>query len=389
MKKTLLYASPFQPMRSGISDYSEILIYGLREFFDITLLIDNYKLENKQLYKDFKVKIYKKDKIDFKFFDFKIYNIGNQPDYHSYIYECALHYPGMIILHDFILYYLVVGYYINKSNFYSKIYEIGGPKALSLIKEPMKNSKNPLLYKEIAPLLPLNIELLKSDNFFMVHSKYTLKRIMEEVKDKKGVVKINHIELTKNIEIIEKKKLFDQYCIDKDTFLLCSFGYIDPSKSNDIVCEVVRKINNKSDKKITYLMVGEGDYIDKYLEKYIKKTGFVDIATFNSFIHHCNLVINLRENCMGETSGAVIRAMGLGKPCIISDLGWFSELPDYAVIKISNTNCKEELYKRIEILIKDHKIMETMSKKAKSYIKNNYSASKVCKAIYDFLNITK
>src|SRR5262249_53236079 len=37
---------------------------------------------------------------------------------------------------------------------------------------------------------------------------------------------------------------------------------------------------------------------------------------------------------MGETSGSVIRALALGKPVLASDVGWFSELPDGAALKI-------------------------------------------------------
>jgi hypothetical protein len=37
---------------------------------------------------------------------------------------------------------------------------------------------------------------------------------------------------------------------------------------------------------------------------------------------------------MGETSGSVIRAMSLGKALIVSDVGWFAELPDDAVLKV-------------------------------------------------------
>jgi hypothetical protein len=37
---------------------------------------------------------------------------------------------------------------------------------------------------------------------------------------------------------------------------------------------------------------------------------------------------------MGETSGSVIRALSLGKPLLVSDVGWFSELPNDAVLKI-------------------------------------------------------
>jgi hypothetical protein len=38
---------------------------------------------------------------------------------------------------------------------------------------------------------------------------------------------------------------------------------------------------------------------------------------------------------MGETSGSVIRALSLGKPLVVSDVGWFAELPDDVAAKIA------------------------------------------------------
>ena len=53
-----------------------------------------------------------------------------------------------------------------------------------------------------------------------------------------------------------------------------------------------------------------------------------------SLMAACDVLVNLRYPTMGETSGSVIRALGLGKPLLVSDVGWFSELPDDVVLKI-------------------------------------------------------
>jgi glycosyltransferase involved in cell wall biosynthesis len=37
---------------------------------------------------------------------------------------------------------------------------------------------------------------------------------------------------------------------------------------------------------------------------------------------------------MGETSAAAIRALSLGKPLVVSNVGWFSELPDSVAAKV-------------------------------------------------------
>jgi glycosyltransferase involved in cell wall biosynthesis len=53
-----------------------------------------------------------------------------------------------------------------------------------------------------------------------------------------------------------------------------------------------------------------------------------------SLLAACDVVVNLRYPTMGETSGSVIRALSLGKPLVVSEVGWFSELPDDAVLKV-------------------------------------------------------
>jgi glycosyltransferase involved in cell wall biosynthesis len=48
----------------------------------------------------------------------------------------------------------------------------------------------------------------------------------------------------------------------------------------------------------------------------------------------CDVLVNLRYPTMGETSGSVIRALALGRPLLVSDVGWFTELSDDAVLKV-------------------------------------------------------
>ena len=53
-----------------------------------------------------------------------------------------------------------------------------------------------------------------------------------------------------------------------------------------------------------------------------------------SLMAACDVLVNLRSPTMGETSGSVIRGLSLGKAMLVSDLGWFSELPDDVALKV-------------------------------------------------------
>jgi glycosyltransferase involved in cell wall biosynthesis len=53
-----------------------------------------------------------------------------------------------------------------------------------------------------------------------------------------------------------------------------------------------------------------------------------------SLMAACDVLVNLRSPTMGETSGAVIRGLSLGKAMLVSDVGWFSELPDGVALRV-------------------------------------------------------
>lgn len=384
-KPTLLYASPFPPKKSGISDYSTELVKALSSIFDITLYIDNYEITDDSL-SEFPVVRHWVDFVDYDSYDYRIYNIGNQPDFHAYIYDAAINHPGMIIMHDFMLYFLFVGYYQKRNELYSKVYDTAGVDGFLKIKHAVKkNGTNLLEQKNMASALALNEELLKSGNKIMVHSEYSRKKILETgLVNEKDIKKINHLSLmSDDEEYIEKKELFAKYNVPEDAVIVASFGYIAETKLNREVCEAVKKIDKE---KICYVMVGDGEYVDDELkEGLIIKTGYTELDEFNSFIKHSDIIVNLRNPSMGETSGAMIRILQMGKACITNDGGWFSELPDDCVVKIDINDTVGNLEKTITELIADTDRKQRIEENAKDYIKREYSPQIIAKQISDFI----
>jgi glycosyltransferase involved in cell wall biosynthesis len=61
---------------------------------------------------------------------------------------------------------------------------------------------------------------------------------------------------------------------------------------------------------------------------------YVDQLRLWSLMDAADLAVNLRWPTMGETSGTAIRSLVLATPLVVSDVGWFSELPDTAVVKM-------------------------------------------------------
>ena len=68
------------------------------------------------------------------------------------------------------------------------------------------------------------------------------------------------------------------------------------------------------------------------------REGYVDEARLWELMKACDVHVSLRSPTMGETSGTAIRALSLGKPLIVSDVGWFAELPDDVALKVAPDN---------------------------------------------------
>ena len=91
------------------------------------------------------------------------------------------------------------------------------------------------------------------------------------------------------------------------------------------------------------LLVGEATErfdLDRRLERLgiggdaLIREHYVSEERFWSLMAACDVLVNLRSPTMGETSGSVIRGLSLGKPMLVSDVGWFAELPDGVALKI-------------------------------------------------------
>jgi glycosyltransferase involved in cell wall biosynthesis len=83
--------------------------------------------------------------------------------------------------------------------------------------------------------------------------------------------------------------------------------------------------------------------------------------------------VNLRWPTMGETSGMAIRALSLGKPLVVSDAGWFSELPDSVVAKVPVDEFEvATLAATLELLAEDEGLRERMGAAASRYVREEH-----------------
>jgi glycosyltransferase involved in cell wall biosynthesis len=291
----------------------------------------------------FKVLCHGHDPVDPARFEHRLYNIGNQPFHHGYVYDCALRWPGAVILHDVVLYYLVVGYYQARNDLYAKVYALEGARGVDLIKRRVKRGQALLDFQE-PERLPLNAEVVATSRRVVVHSQHAYDQL---VRRHGPLAKLARIDMVVPADdgspVVPRGALCERYGIPADRVLVTSLGFVAPTKQNREVCEVVRVVNGRLGGRICYVMVGDGSYADDLLGDGIVRTGYVGEEELRSFIAHSDLVVNLRYPSMGETSASLLRALSAGRPCVVNDVGWFAELPREVVIRVDHRRVRDEL----------------------------------------------
>jgi glycosyltransferase involved in cell wall biosynthesis len=176
--------------------------------------------------------------------------------------------------------------------------------------------------------------------------------------------------------------------IPEDAIVVASFGFVAPTKLNEPVCRAVARLNREGWRDIYYLMVGSGDYVAHYCDDNIRITGYVGNEDFDALLAAADLVLNLRYPTMGETSAATVHAMWVGKPCVVTDIGWFSELPDDTVIKLDVSTpevIEEQIYEALRLFRAHRRVFDCMGEAARTYARREHNAPRAAKAVAEAL----
>jgi glycosyltransferase involved in cell wall biosynthesis/SAM-dependent methyltransferase len=364
----IAFVSPLPPARSGIADYSEALVASLRHLADLEIISKTGQPFDAQRY------------------DMALYQIGNN-GYHDFVYETALRHPGVVVMHESNLHHLLTDLTIRRDNWDAYIEECaynGGEAARAYAERVRKLEVGPD-YEG----LPMTRRLLESARGVIVHSHFMEAEI--RASGYNGPVAV--IPHGAWIPEADRNGFRHKLGLDEITPLVGVFGYLKPYKriaeSLRAFRRLVRLVPNAR-----MILVGEPHpefpiepmIRSMGLSGHVRILGFAPIEDFVGYLGACDIVLNLRYPTVGESSGTLLRSLGLGKAVLVSNIGSFAEFPEDVCLKVPVGAGEEDLiFEYLNLLISRPEVAQALGARARDYVAQECNWSTVAKQYVDFM----
>jgi glycosyltransferase involved in cell wall biosynthesis len=305
------YHSPLPPERSGIADYSALLLPELERRIEVVRARRGKRSPRA---------------------DVALYHVGNDPEAHGWIIEALRARPGVVVLHEHVLHHLVAGTTIARGDLHGYLDAMERDSGLvgRLLAHGVLDNRIPPLWETRPDDFPLNGEILDLATLLVVHSRYVEREVRARGHDG-PLRRIPHPAWP--VPELEPARV-------EGDFVVGCFGNVNASKRVPQLVEAFRRLGGGA------RLVLVGSLADRYPEgerleaavrddPAVHREHYVDERRLWELMAACDVVVSLRAPTMGETSGTALRALSLGKPLVASELGWFAELPGEVALKVS------------------------------------------------------
>jgi glycosyltransferase involved in cell wall biosynthesis len=348
------YYSPLPPSRSGIADYSALLLPELEKRIEVAVVRPGR---------------FRRDPAA----DIALYHVGNDAEAHGWIVEALRRRPGVVVLHDFVLHHLVVGLTFSRGDAagYLAAMEREGGLVGRLLAYAVLDNKLPPLWETRPEDYPLAGEILRDAAGLIVHSHYVEERARATGYDR-PIVRIPHPAWP--IPDVAAAQV-------EGAPLFGCFGHLNETKRIEELVHAFARVRERHT-GARLLLVGSLAVRLARLElpDGVEHRDYVPEDELWSLMGACDAIVSLRSPTMGETSGSAIRALSLGKPLVVSDVGWFAELPDEAVIKVPVDEREEDTLAAALEAFTDENVRAMMGAAARDLVEREHRLDRVAEA---------
>lgn len=384
----LAYLSPLPPQPSGIADYSAELLPHLARHFELELFPEPGEavapVPGGRAGESLPVRSLKElPRLHAAGrYDAVLYQLGNHPAFHGEIYRTLLAIPGIVVLHETMLHHLVQGITVAREapgEYLETMRYCYGDSGLAAARRHLESGLPVDVWS-----YPLFERAVDASLGVIVHSETARRRVLASRPAARIARVPHHLSLPPEVEAMGREEarrgVLSRLRLPEDALLVASFGLMTPQKRLDVALRAFARLR-RVEPRAVYLLVGEispfynlDELLRDGLGDGVVITGRVDLESFAGFMRGCDLAVNLRYPSGGETSGSLLRLLGLGKAVAVSNEGSFAEIPAGCAAHVDLDADEEEvLFALLERLARDEPLRRALGENARRHVRAHHA----------------
>jgi glycosyltransferase involved in cell wall biosynthesis len=379
--------SPLPPSPSGIADYVAETLPELARVAAIELVVEDPTRVAPAISSHYAVRAAAAAGAA----DLNLYHVGNSPA-HAYVYRAALARPGVVLLHDFNLHQLVLFETVEsgeRETYLRQMRRAYGARG-SLVGRAVSRA---LGGQALSALFPLNERLLSSALGVVSLTRSVNAVVRSNLGARPALHLPHHISLPLD-PLPSKREARRAFGWADDELLLVAPGLATAHKQLDLIVTAVARLRRRFP-KLRLVIAGDVDPAlplrawaeQEGLGEGLVLTGRLSLEDFVRAMVAADVVSALRFPSLGEMSGALVRALGVGRPVLVtSGTPACEELPEGLVVPVDpGVHGVGMLEACLEHLLANPGLRARMGRWAREYVQGQHGLSETVEALVQFL----
>lgn len=322
--------------------------------------------------------------------DLHLYQLGNSPP-HAYVYRAALARPGVAVLHEWSLHHLVLRETVERGDVGSYLHEMRrgyGERGTFVARQVARALGGSIL----PALFPLNDRILEASFGIVGLTRFIVEHAQSRLPGRPILHLPHHVAVAPSDPLPSRLEARRQLGLKEDALVVTAPGLATSSKRLEVALRALGRLKNPSLRVVIAGEVEPGLPLTKWveaahLESAIVVTGRLGLTDFVRHLVAADVVLALRFPSHGEISGALLRALAVGRACLVTaGTPAQEEFPDGVVVPIDPGPREEaELEAFLSRLLVDPPLRDAIGEAAREHVLKEHSLPKEADSLLAFL----
>ena len=375
--------SPLPPSPSGIADYVAEALPLLARRFEVTAIVEDPACVDAAV----AAQVTLRSATDAPEADLDLYQIGNSPS-HAFVYRAALARPGVVVLHEWSLHHLVLKETVERGFVPAYLREMRrahGEVGSFVGRQVARGLGGSML----PALLPLNDRLLEQSLGVVALTSFVSERAARRLPGRPVLHLPHHLAFPLD-PLPSRAEARRALGLPAEALLVTAPGLATATKGLDAALQAVARLRERHP-SLRLVIAGDQDPALRLVDL-AKAAGVLDRVILTGrlalpdFVRHLcatDVVMSLRFPTHGEISGALVRALGVGRPVLVTaGTPACDEFPEGAVVPVDpGPSQEDELVALLDRLLSDRGLRDRISTLARAHVRAHHDLAHTVDAL--------